>query len=1209
MLAPLAALRAQSNYATPYTFTTFAGTAGISGSVDGTGSAARFYGPRGVAVDYMGNLYIADSDNHTIRKITSGGLVTPLAGSTGSTGSTNGTGSAARFYFPCGVTVDSAGTIYVGDTINCLLRKITNDGIVTTLAGGLPPFGGDFSGINGTGAAVRFNTTRGVATDSGGNIYLAEEGAHTIRRITSGGTTVTLAGLDREPGLVDGTGSAARFNNLCDVAVDGAGNIYVADTANHTIRKITSGGVVTTLAGLGGGYSGSADGTGSAARFNYPSSVAVDSAGNLYVADSGNHTIRKITSAGVVTTLGGTPGVAGSADGTGSAAQFNWPMGVKVDSAGNLYVADSGNHTIRRGVVFSPPVPVLPALASATAASGMVGQNFTYVVTFSGVSSGFSAVGLPDGLSLDGNTGLISGIPTTAGIYAVTLSATNGAGTGMGTLTLTIMTQIGVTLTFHRLPNTSFATNGSAGDSGAIVPVADATKLSTLTADTIVAGYRADGVTPLVGKIHFTLPLALTTAFEINRSDTALGSVYLLDAGSWQQKSTITAPAGTSDLYVYFGAINADDVLALTGPASVESVGNVSITRQGESVALTSQPYKIRAPIIALIHGYNANGDTWLPPFRQALLDNGRNYKVIEYGVANEQNTTGSLQSLAALLSRELVAAVETDATLRSQFAFTKYDVIAHSQGGVLARMLASENPPLHTEVPKFRSGPNFHRGRFHRVVTIGSPHNGSTLAYFASQRATTGSLPATGLALASLLQPKFDPFGPQIKELNRAGSPWLPDVSARFGMISAAVDPTSLPQFVGLVPGGALGGIVLPNGSDGVVDRDSQEARMWDGVSVNAILPITSETISHSGNPLKQLTGAAGNETGSSLVATKALDMLRTASSTRPFTPPPVLTDLLKTKIDAVVQLYKNGGSLVSLIPQLGAAQKMKVDTTTVQIAEAEGDLLKTVILNPPTDRPVTGAIQWRFQTASSDGTVGMLPLVTNPSSPYEATATVPGGFSGDVVVFASYESGPNIIVSDPIRIFSDPAISLLTELVISPKQFLGGVGETVFPELWGRFPDGSIRPLGLVPGDVTISSNNPAIVSAGPDVQARVLTTDFATVTFTLAGKSVQMLVNPVPPQIVTQPLNQTVLYGTGSTFSIVATGAPAPTYQWQRNGVNIGGATGSSYTIASVGAGDTGSYTVVATNPAGAATSNAAVLAIIAAPSNAVISITVD
>ena len=215
--------------------------------------------------------------------------------------------------------------------------------ILALLAGSL---GGGSGSADGTGAAARFASPSGVAVDSAGTVYVADGGNSTIRKITAGGVVTTLAGTAGALGSIDGTGAAARFSSPTGIAVDSAGTVYVADTGNSRIRKITAAGVVTTLAGSPGG-SGSTDGTGAAARFYFPMGIAVDSAGTVYVADTGNSTIREITPAGVVTTLAGTAGATGSADGTGAAASFSSPSGVAVDSAGNLYVADRANSTIR----------------------------------------------------------------------------------------------------------------------------------------------------------------------------------------------------------------------------------------------------------------------------------------------------------------------------------------------------------------------------------------------------------------------------------------------------------------------------------------------------------------------------------------------------------------------------------------------------------------------------------------------------------------------------------------------------------------------------------------------------------------------------------------------------------------------------------------------------------------------------------------------
>jgi hypothetical protein len=325
--------------------TTLAGLAGVSGSVDGTGTAARFFAPRGVAVDTSGNVYVADTGNGTIRKITSAGVVTTLAGRAGPVGSLDGTGSAARFNNPYSVALDSSGNVFVADRGNHTLRKITAAGVVSTLAG----VAGSLGSAEGSGSAARFNAPAGVATDSTGNIYVAEFGNNTIRKVTPAGLVSTLAsfaGTVGNIGSADGTANLARFNRPVAVAVDSTGNVYVADLNNQTIRKITAEGVVSTLAGTARS-SGSTDGTGSAARFNLPSGVAVDSTGNIYVADQNNQSIRKITSGGVVSTLAGQAGY-GSTDGTGAAAQFYGPNAVAVDSSGNVYVADYSNFTIRK---------------------------------------------------------------------------------------------------------------------------------------------------------------------------------------------------------------------------------------------------------------------------------------------------------------------------------------------------------------------------------------------------------------------------------------------------------------------------------------------------------------------------------------------------------------------------------------------------------------------------------------------------------------------------------------------------------------------------------------------------------------------------------------------------------------------------------------------------------------------------------------------
>jgi DNA-binding beta-propeller fold protein YncE len=420
-------VQAQSIYE-PYSFGTLAGLALNSGSTDNTGSLARFNQPWGLAVDGANNVYVADILNHTIRKITPGGIVTTLAGVAGSPGFTNGPANAAQFSRPTGVAVNSAGTVvYVADYNNHLIRQISG-GVVTTLAGSVGVFGTN----DGTGVSAQFHNPFGVVVNSAGTlVYVSDQYSQTIRMITvPGGVVTTLAGSPNLAGSADGANNAARFNQPRGIALDSNGNLYVADAGNLTVRKILSGGGVSTLAGAVTN-SGFTDGTGSAARFSNlnpmsmlggPCGVAVDSGGNVYVTDQGNHTIRKITPGGSVTTLAGLALASGSADGTGSAARFNYPAGVAVDGAGRVYMADTVNHTIRTGVnTNTNPCPNLVVNGSFEVTSPAMTPN-----TFN--NSLDPTTGVPGWTTAAGNfleiwCNTVSGIPASLGTNQLEINA------------------------------------------------------------------------------------------------------------------------------------------------------------------------------------------------------------------------------------------------------------------------------------------------------------------------------------------------------------------------------------------------------------------------------------------------------------------------------------------------------------------------------------------------------------------------------------------------------------------------------------------------------------------------------------------------------------------------------------------------------------------------------------------------------------------
>ena len=344
---------------------------GYLGSADGTGNAAKFYIPSGVAVGPAGEIYVADTWNHTIRKISPGGVVTTFAGTAGVMGYADGSGPAARFNFPEGLAVDAAGNLYVADSGNSVIRKITPAGVVTTVAGRA----GQDGHVDGAAASALFFGLRALALDAFGNLLVAENSNNTIRKITPGGVVSTIAGLSpfEARGNIDGAGSAARFDGPAGICRGADGSLFVADRYNNTIRKITAEGVVSIYAGSDGKFnlpssltmssSGSlyvADDTniwriapdGVVSLFfgnlDEPSGCAFDSAGNLIVADSHHFVVRKIAPDGTGTVLAGSPGIRGYQNGTGSDARFGDMGNLAVDAADNVFLADYENKVIRK---------------------------------------------------------------------------------------------------------------------------------------------------------------------------------------------------------------------------------------------------------------------------------------------------------------------------------------------------------------------------------------------------------------------------------------------------------------------------------------------------------------------------------------------------------------------------------------------------------------------------------------------------------------------------------------------------------------------------------------------------------------------------------------------------------------------------------------------------------------------------------------------
>lgn len=362
--------------------TTLAGKAGQFGTADGPGAAARFTNLQAIAVDGTGQAYVAD--NQAIRRISPSGEVTLHAGLPGQPGTTDGPRLAARFNYISALGFDAEGNLYVAEAWQ--IRRIAANGVTTTLAGGTPAA----AAVDGIGAAARISGVASMAAlPSGQGMVIAEPSSSVVRRVTAGGVVSTLAGVAPRLGAVDAIGTAARLQDprkvivapdgllivaelpglrriaasgavgtiaktgnlgtfsATDVARGPAGELYVADTFSHVIHRVGVDGRISVWAGTPG-TTGSGDGARATATFYNPAAIAVDASGVVYVADSGNHTIRRIDTQGVVSTWAGTPGQCGGVDGVGAAARFCGPLGLTVGPSGDVFVADTSTHTIRR---------------------------------------------------------------------------------------------------------------------------------------------------------------------------------------------------------------------------------------------------------------------------------------------------------------------------------------------------------------------------------------------------------------------------------------------------------------------------------------------------------------------------------------------------------------------------------------------------------------------------------------------------------------------------------------------------------------------------------------------------------------------------------------------------------------------------------------------------------------------------------------------
>ncbi len=534
--------------AVPLNISTLAGKAGSIGLVNAQGTSAEFDYPSGVAVDGAGDVYVADYGNNNIREISpTGAVTTPYGSLAGKAGTTNAAGNSALFNSPNGVTIDSSGNLYVADTGNNLIRKISGGTVSTFVAAG--------TGLSGP---------EGVTVDGSGNLYIADTGNDVIRKVTPGGTVSIIGGQNGQSGYQDGAATTkALFNGPSSVAVDASGNVYVADFGNSVIREI-SGGTVSTIAGQGG-QAGYLDGLGSRALFNGPVGIAIDSLGNLYIADAlvpsigstaaGNNVLRKLSTAGVVSTVAGQVSTTGTADGVGTAAQFYSLQAAAVSTSGQVYLADTYNQTIRLGGEASTRII---ALSGTFGFGGItVGQTASGTLTITNTGNSqldVSKITYPTGFSGSWSGSIASGssqnvtvtfAPTAAIAYSgnivITSDATAGSpriavtGTGLPAPAAPIVTTNAATL----ITGTSATLNASVNPEGEATAVyfqyGTSTAYSQVTGtDNLAAGSSA------VAALAETGSLSTRTVYHYRAVATnAVSTTY----GSDRTFTTLAGPA------------------------------------------------------------------------------------------------------------------------------------------------------------------------------------------------------------------------------------------------------------------------------------------------------------------------------------------------------------------------------------------------------------------------------------------------------------------------------------------------------------------------------------------------------------------------------------------------------------------------------------------------------------------------------------------
>lgn len=1183
------------------TVSTLAGSPSV-GSSDGNASTARFFFPGGACIDSSGNVYVADTQNHTIRMVTSGGVASTVAGAAGVSGSSDGPTNSARFNAPQGICRDSSGNIYVADTGNHTIRKISGT-TVSLLAG----TAGTSGVADGTGSAAQFNSPTAVAVDSSGNVYVADTGNHTIRKITSGVVT-TLAGIAGSYGTSDGTGAnvgtnGARFFAPGGVAVDAAGNVYVADTLNHTIRKITSGGVVSTIAGLGGSY-GSTDNTNGATRFYMPEGIAVDPSGNLFVLDSGNHSLRKLTASGtnwIASTVAGTSGLAGTADGVGGGARFFHPAGLGVNLSSTVAIADLGNDTIRTALnVTGTP----PAITGQPQSQTVVKNNTaTFTVTATGTA--------PLSYQWYFNSGAISGASTStytksnvqttdAGSYSVTV--TNIAGTTPSLnaiLTVTVPPSIstqpqnqtvsaGTTATFSVVASGTTPLSYQWFFGASQISGATSSTYSVTNAQTANVGSYSVTVTNVAGSLPSSpATLSVTPAGPTITSQPQNQVVPQTTSATFSVVASGSSPLSYQWLFnggVIGGAIASSYTIASAQPSNV---GSYSVIVTNQISTTTSSAATLTLSAVPVITTQPTNQLTFVgsnATFSVAAVGGGLNYQwqlnggtisgatLSAYNISPVQWANAGTYSV--IVTNAAGSATSSNATLVVQQTpqtffdgFETYNlgcVDNDFSGGPNANPALDPWWSLSTSTPKggvtnANTGVTPHGG----AQMLGVVNAGTTLAqdyYNLIYRLNSGSNYYGNIMCDWWF---YDPYG--------ATQSTATNLQQYVALCQAGPVPTNTDAtntFASFTQRMSLGAY---NGNVGY-DFTKYQARIIGGTggtfgAANSWYNTTT-TRSVGWHHGRIVVGIA---TANAAPISMYIDNMTNATVSSP-TVANVGYDLIELNnemsksgfygyYDDVTFRAANDPWIVEQPQSTTIFVGQSTSVTTVAIGTSYQWLQN--------GNPISGATTTTYSIASADGP---------DAGTYTCAIT---GTNGTI-----FTSGAVVDVVGPPHVTQQPATQTVNQGQ-SAVFSVATTGSLPFTYQW-QFNDAPIS--GATDSSYTVT--NATAADAG---SYRALITNSVGNTTSSEG----ILTVIVPPAISTQPANATANQGQNAVFSIAASGTLPFNYQWRFNGGNIPGANSSSYTKTSVQGADAGSYSVVITNSAGMTTSSNAVLTVIVAP----------